>query len=297
LDSDRSIYLGDLTSTITGIRARYAHASILSALDVAGRAVRAACPYGGTVYLEDSGLQETGPLNFRQPGTLQSNPRDVVTFLTREHELPNLKGMAIVLVGIGDTTPPQQPLSISQRANLIAIWRAIAVAAEATSVFVDPTPRSGPAPAHVPSVALVPIPRQQSWSPSDKTFVFPDNGPVGFDPNTAVFRDPSAAARALRRLGRYLAANPSARIELTGTTAHWGTLRSCIDLSLRRARAVEAVLVSYSASPSQIRIRGLGWKFPGYQNDQGPNRTLLPGPAEHNRSVIVSERTNVSQVG
>jgi outer membrane protein OmpA-like peptidoglycan-associated protein len=129
----------------------------------------------------------------------------------------------------------------------------------------------------------------QEWAPSDSTYVFPDNGPLGFEPGTAVFRDPGGAEAALSELVRYLITNPSARILLTGTTAHWGTLASDIALSMERSNAVRMVLVQLGASPRQIKTRGLGWKFAGYQDDQGPDGTLLPGPAEQNRSVIVTE--------
>lgn len=290
LNSDRNDFFHQVTITLTSTRAKYPHVNVLKALNVAGHAIRAACLYGGTVYLEDSGLQETGPLDFRQPGSLQARPRDVASFLTREHELPDLKGMAVVLIGIGDTAPPQGSLSISQQDNLIAIWSAIAKAAGATGVLVDPAPRSGAAVVGVPPVAIVPVPKEATWTPEDKNYVFPDSGPVGFEPNTAVFRDPSAAAKALRRLANYLTDHPTAKIELTGTTAHWGTLVSDIALSRRRAEAVKTVLIRLGAAASQIFTRGLGWKFPGYQNDQGPSGILLPGPAEHNRSVIVTRR-------
>ena len=59
-------FLGSLASAVEQTRAAYPHADVLDALNVAGHAIRAACPYGGTIYLEDSGLQETGVVNFRQ---------------------------------------------------------------------------------------------------------------------------------------------------------------------------------------------------------------------------------------
>ena len=288
-------FLGSLSSAVQRTRAAYPHADVLDGLNVAGHAIRAACSYGGTIYLEDSGLQETGLVNFRQPGMLGATPADVVSYLARLHDLPGLAGMTVVLVGAGETAPPQLPLSISQQDNVVAIWSAIAKAGGAASVRVDPAPLSGPAPAHVPPVLLVPVPSEPAWTPpgtpgsSSAGFVFPDSGPVGFEPNTTVFRQPAAAMAALRPLARYLAATPSARIELTGTTAHWGSLAGCIDLARRRAGKVKAVLVQMGAQPSQIATRGLGWRFPGYVNDQGPDGTLLPGPAEHNRSVIVTK--------
>jgi OmpA-OmpF porin, OOP family len=293
--SDQTYYAQQVESGVVGVRATAPHANILGTLDVASRAIRAACRYGGTIYLEDSGLSETGSMDFRQQGLLEALPSDVVAFLTAQHELPHLKGISVVFVGIGDTAPPQHPLSIAQRDNLIAIWSAIAKAGGATSVQIDPAPLSGPAPARVPPVSLVPIPAEPVWTPpansgssNSGSGVFPDSGPVGFEPNTVVFRQPAAAVAALRPLARYLAAHPSVRIELTGTTAHWGSLAGCITLARERANTVKAVLVQMGARPSQIKTRGLGWQFPGYINDQGPGGTLLPGPAEHNRSVIVT---------
>ena len=293
LAADKANYLGELESAVTGLRATAPHADVLDALDVAGRAVRAACTYGGTIYLEDSGLSETGTMDFRQQGLLEAQPSDVVAFLTAKHELPHMKGISVVLIGIGDTAPPQQPLSIAQRDNLIAIWSAIAKAGGASSIMVDSAPRSGAAPTGAPPVALVPVPAEPVWKPSDAILSLPDSGPVGFEPNTAVFRDSAAAATALRKIAEYLIANPSAKILLSGTTAHWppgpGSLASDQALGLRRALACKAILVRLGAAPSQIYVQGLGWRFSSYQNDQGPDGTLLPGPAEHNRSVIVTK--------
>ena len=159
LQSAQQHFLGSLTSAVERIRAAYPHADVLDALNVAGHAIRAACPYGGTIYLEDSGLQETGLVNFRQTGMLSATPANVVSYLAQKHNLPYLTGMTVVLVGVGDTAPPQLPLAISQQNNVVAIWSAIAKAGGATSVRVDPAPLSGPAPAHVPAVLLVPIPQ------------------------------------------------------------------------------------------------------------------------------------------
>jgi OmpA-OmpF porin, OOP family len=288
--NDQQNYTNELSAAVQGTRAKYPHADMLDALNQAGRAAQAGCSHGGTIYVEDSGLQETGPVNFRQPGLLAATPADVVNFLKGENELPHLTGLKVVFAGLGDTATPQAPLSIAQQDNVIAIWKAVAYAGGARSVVIDPTPRAGiSAPQHVPSVLLVPVPAEPTWNSADHRFVFPDSGPVGFEPNLTVFRDPAAALAALRPLATYLASNPSARIELTGTTAHWGTLASCKILARNRASTVKGVLMSMGANADQIRIQGLGWRFPGYENDQGPNGTLLPGPAEHNRSVIVTQ--------
>ncbi len=287
--SDEETFEAAVYSEIVSTRATAPHADVLDALQVAGQAIRAACGHGGTIYLEDSGLQETGQLNFLQPDLLSAAPDDVVRFLRRGHELPSLKGITVWLTGIGDTSPPQRPLSISEQRNLLAIWTAVARAGGA-KVFADPSPRSGKAPAHVPAVLLVPLPRAPRWEPGHWPISFPDSGTVGFEPDEAVFRDPAAARDTLRRLADYLTSSPATRILLTGTTARWGTEAGDIALSRARAQAVERVLVEFGVSGARIKIRGLGWRFPGYVNDQAPGGGLLPGPAEHNRSVIVTRQ-------
>lgn len=287
LHSDEQNYFGELTAAVRRTRAKYPHANVLDALDVAARAIHAAGA-GGTIYLEDSGLQETSPVNFAQPGMLAARPAEVVTFLAREHELPDLRGIKVFFIGLGDVAPPQAPLSIAQRRNLTAIWLAIAKAGGAIS-RIDPTPRTGTMALHgVPEVLRVPVPPEPPWQPGAAWYPFPDSGPVGFQPNLAVFRDRPAAIAALTPIARYLTAHPSAEIELIGTTAHWGSLAGALQLSRNRANAVEATLISLGARAGQIRTRGLAWRFPGYVNDAGPGGALLPGPAEHNRSVIVN---------
>jgi outer membrane protein OmpA-like peptidoglycan-associated protein len=291
LSADKQTFMSDVAESIMQTRASSPHADVLDALEIAARAIRAACSHGGTIFLEDSGLQETGPMSFRQPGLLTAAPQDVASFLARGHELPALLGIAVWLVGIGDTAPPQHRLSISQQNDLIAIWAAIARAGRAAAVRIDRTPRTGRAPVQVPAVLLVSVPPPPHWVPGrgNLDHVFPDSGPLGFLPNVAVFRDRAAAVGALRSLAAYLRINPATRILLTGTTARWGSFDGDLVLSRRRAEKVKLVLVQMGVSPRQIETNGVGWRFPGYINDQASGGGLLPGPAEHNRSVIVTE--------
>ena len=145
--------------TVSDVRAKGPGADVLDALNVAGDWVRSECNRGGTVYLEDSGLQVVEPLDFRIPGLMEENPARIVKSLLHENELPYLNGMDVVLTGIGDTAPPQHRLSIGQQKQLREIWSAIITAAGAKRpVQVDPTPRGEPAPSHVPPVQLVSVP-------------------------------------------------------------------------------------------------------------------------------------------
>lgn len=281
-------FIAAVAGNVQGIRAASPHADVLDALDVAGRAIRAACSHGGTIFLEDSGLQEVKPLNFAQPGQLEALPSSVVSFLSGEHEIPDLAGITVVLVGVGDTAAPQSRLAIGQRAHVRAIWSAI-IKAGGGQAATDLSPRENPAPRGVPPVSLVPVPALAMWPGKQlPSFSLPDTGPVGFEPNTARFRDPSAAQDALSGIARYLLDNPTATIELTGGTARWGGDTWDGTLSTERANSVRSALISMGVNPGQVVARGVGWDSPCYKPDGGPSGRLVEAKAEHNRVVIVT---------
>ena len=240
LQAAQQHFLSSLTSAVEHTRAAWPHADVLDALNVAGHAIRAACPYGGTIYLEDSGLQETGVVNFRETGMLSADPAAVASFLTRQHDLPYLAGITVVLAGVGDTAPPQAPLSISEQDNVTAIWSAIAKAGGATSVQVDPAPVSGPAPAHVPAVLLVPLPAVTSVSgPDGTTYRLPDMLLFYFDSATLV---PTADA-VLRPLAEQ-ARRRHLEVSITGYASPEGSVTYNVALSKRRAIAVRDRLIA-----------------------------------------------------
>ena len=84
---------------------------------------------------------------------------------------------------------------------------------------------------------------------------FTNAGPLGFEADSAQFRDPAAAETALTRFADYLVTHPGTGIEVSGTTSREGDLAYDMALSLARARAVTNVLVSLGAAPSQIMTR------------------------------------------
>ena len=256
LQAAQQHFLSSLTSAVEHTRAAWPHADVLDALNVAGHAIRAACPYGGTIYLEDSGLQETGVVNFRETGMLSADPAAVASFLTRHHNLPYLAGITVVLAGVGDTAPPQVPLSISEQDNVTAIWSAIAKAGGATSVQVDPAPLGGPAPAHVPAVLLVPLPAVSSVAGPGGTIIYrlPDVLLFYFDSATLV----PAADAVLRPLAKQ-ARRRHLGVSITGYASPEGSVTYNVALSKRRAIAVRDRLIVLGLPPAQItRVTGAG---------------------------------------
>jgi OOP family OmpA-OmpF porin len=283
-EDDRNNFLDGFGKALTGLRAQTPEVDVLTALDLAGRSAGGQRP--GTVVLVDSGLSTVAPLDFRQPGLLDAPPSETVDALRANNALPGLQGETVVLAGLGDVATPQPALSPAQRSSLVALWTAIAQAGGASCVAVVDEPRGGDAPSDVPAVSVVDVPPPPTITPGRAT-TLPDDNSVGFQPDTAEFRDRNAARAVLTPFAQYVAAAPNNRLALTGTSARAGTPEGQIDLSTRRAEAVKALLVELGAPADRITTRGVGSQFPGYVNDVGPDGRQLPGPASQNRTVIV----------
>lgn len=294
-EQERSQFITGVGSVVQGIIARTAHADYLRGLAVAADAVHASCHGGGEVILQGSGLQDTGALNFAHDEFLTATPERVVRFLEEQGQLPDLRGITVVLVGLGETRAPQQQLDQASRTSLVDIWTQICRAAGATEVRVDTSPRSGEAPVTdlVVSTVAVPAPVSFPAGCSVRNFRLPDTGPVGFLENVPVLRDPDAARAAIAQIATAVQACPDARIALLGATSSYGELTSTGDifrrkLSLDRAEAVKALLVDAGVAADRIDVSGNGYHFDGYVADRDAQGELLPGPAQQNRCVLVS---------
>ncbi|MEU4376713.1 OmpA family protein [Pseudonocardia alni] len=286
VDRDRSRFLADVDAAVAGLRAQTPESDPLGALALAARTARAGG--AGTVVLIDSGVQTAPPLDLREPGVLDADIGDLVGHVRRTGALPDLTGLTVVLVGIGDTADPQTPLDTGRRAHLVALWRAIVEAGGAACVDVDPVPTTSAPVTDGPDVGVVEVPPLPALD-GDR-LVLPDDATVGFRPGSAEFRDPAAARTALGPIADRLRAEPVRQVLLTGTTARWADAAAQRDLGLRRAAAVRAVLVDAGVDEHRITAVGVGSEFPGYVDDLAADGTQLSGPAARNRTVVVELR-------
>ena len=246
--------------------------------------------------LIDSGLDDRGALDFTVPGMLAATPAEVAQQLRASGNLPGLRGFTVLLVGIGYTAPPQAPLSAKWRTSVSQIWVTVVESAGAKAQVI-PQPGQGPSVDTNQPVQAVPVPPTQPVTvpptPSGKphkriTFIFTQESPVRFEPNTTVFIDPAAAIGALTPIARWLAADPSRHAWLEGTTADVGPMAGQIELSKLRAARVRDELITLDASPAQISTTGVGSNFPQFRPDRNASGVLLAGPAALNRSVRIT---------
>lgn len=263
-----------------------AEADPLTALTLAARSA----PNGGNIVLLDSGLQTVAPLRFQDDDgvLLTAEPKDVVESLRKQDLLPDLNGAHVLLAGLGNVVEPQAALNQRLHKRVIAIWRAIAEAGGAACVEVVDIPESvHTAVDDVPTVTAVPLPKPPPLPPTCGETVLNDRNDVGFVADQAMFLDERAARATIGKIAK-LMQDGHQRAELTGTTANVGSLDGQRALSKGRADAVRKVLVDLGIDESRLTTKGLGSKFPGYQQDHGARGELLPGPAATNRKVIVS---------
>jgi outer membrane protein OmpA-like peptidoglycan-associated protein len=275
--------LDKIVNAFREVRAGDEESDLLTALSQAERTVR---EVDGThaIVAVDSGLSTTGPLDFTVPGMLDAAPAEVVTTLRAARTLPDLAGITVTLQGLGDTADPQQRLTIAQRDNLIAIWEAVLEASQAERIVIEAKPLIGTPSDGLPWVTPVELPEPVRC---ETDVVVLDGGDVAFEPDSAVFRDPSAARTVLEPIARQLVEGDLTAL-VTGMTADVGPMPGQIDLSRRRAQAVADVLVGLGVPPGALTATGVGSDFPGYVPDHGPDGELLPGPAAENRKVTIT---------
>lgn len=277
-EAARRAFVDTVRQRTTDLAAQQPESDPLGAL---GIAAEAAGP-GGTVVLMDSGLQTVAPLDFRRPGLLDADIDDVVEQLAASGSLPPLAGRDVVLTNIGYTAEPQAALSAGQRAHLVELWRQIAVAAGATSTRVIEIPSTTVPRTDLPAVTTVDVPEPRAIALGCGTeSILADDGPVGFRQNSTEFADPAAATPVLTGLAGWLRDNPTARVEIVGSIAHYGD-SSPAGLSGARAERVRSVLIDDGVAPAQVAAVGVGW-------GPFPTSSAPPDPVSDplNRRVVV----------
>ncbi|MGH3877365.1 MAG: OmpA family protein [Actinophytocola sp.] len=284
-DEDFEPFLADLrTAFAEATKATKGEADPLAALTLAARAV----PSGGNVVLVDSGLQTVPPLRFQDESAnlLDADPAEVADHLREQDLLPDLTGRKVVLVGLGNTAPPQPTLNTRQFRKVAAIWRAIADAGGAACVEVLDDPGTKTAVSDTPPVAVVRLPEPPPPPKPCGETVLGERNDVGFVRDEAAFLDEGAARATIQRVADVMRDGRQSG-ELVGTTANVGDLDGQVRLSKQRAEAVRRVLEDMGIDGARLRTVGLGSKFDGYVRDHAADGTLLPGPAAQNRKVTV----------
>jgi outer membrane protein OmpA-like peptidoglycan-associated protein len=245
-------------------------------------AANAAQP-GGTVMLVDSGLQTVPPLDFRANDLLYADPDAVVRDLKRRGLLPDLRERVVVLAGIGYVADPQADLDDATRQRLVTMWERLVRAGGATDVKVLTEPVTKESAVKQPTVSPVTIRVVENAKPGcGQEIILPDDGAVGFVPNTATIKDPARARALLGQVATWMAENGHATVALVGTVAHYGPDQGNGGLSRARAQRVAELLRELGVPGNRVSARGDGW-------GPFPSKDAPPDPTydQQNRRVVL----------
>lgn len=288
----------------------------LSALTIAGDKLNASDCSVKKVILDDSGLSSTGLLNFASSQLIEEDPANIVKQLEDRKAIPNLNGINVEVIGLGQTSGDQTALTTALKAQLTAIWQAILSSSGAT-VTINTTPLTiKDSKASLPAVSTITIIKDslvftaptyveetsvEETTPAEETPVTPIETPVTpvieevvrfdetnvkFKSNTAELADKEKAVTALKPIGEILKNNPDLTVYLAGMTASTGGDGK--QLSLERAKTVKSLLLEMGAADTQVSCVGLGRSENFLRvNDLDKDGNLVESKAKLNRAVFL----------
>ena len=292
-------YTEKVMRDLSSLTANDAESDALAAIQMATDTLRGSGSEKKTMLVISSGLNTTGALNFASSNLLETDPEWIAAQLADINSIPDLDGIDVIWMGMGQTAGHQSPLDANNRAKLTAIWTAVLQAGNPASLTIDPTPLADIEPkdglplcsavSFVTSTLSAPqqvSEQEQAPAVQDDTVIRFDEASVCFLPDQAVLADREAASNALKPIAAQLLQS-NIQVVLAGTTASVGG--DGIELSEARAEAIKQVLVEEFAVPAdQIRCVGLGrrdWSMRAHDLDS--NGALIEKQAKLNRAVFL----------
>lgn len=222
------------------------------------------------LYILDSGLSTEGELNVLSENLHRLiDVQPIVDKLQKDHALPDLTGVQVVWIGLGDAADKQEDLTSRNKNTLKELWEAVLTTSGAEVTFKNlPLTEEGSTDRELPEVTPIPIVHDSNdFDPLQVNQVKPL-----FNGDEATFVDRDDAVSELSPIVDYLLEHPDYTVILAGTTATAGTNEQCKELSLRRAEAVRQLMIDMGTSETQIKhVIGLGYL-------DCPHPPVLPNP-------------------
>ena len=237
----------------------------------------------------DSMLSTTPLLDFSSSNLIEQDPEEIVAQLEQRHAIPDLSGIKVRVMGLGQVCGDQLPLTADYAYRLREIWTAILQTSCCLSLEIDPTPLGGTAPKDLPYVSTVPVVADAlsfSEAAAMPDVIRFDETAIKFSGDSAEFSEPDRARETLLPIADVLQDAPETKIVLAGMTASVGD--DGVALSLARAEAVKSVLAEAGANPTYITCIGLGRRNNCLRvNDLDDNGCLVEEYAKLNRAVFL----------
>lgn len=270
LQRDAQAKAAAVSATMASISAVNPEVDYLEAIRVAASCLRSLDDTytSRTIYICGSGLSTTGYINYQHNILSCPDPAIIVSQLQEQQALPDLSGMEVVYIGLGQTQAPQEKLTPKQVATLTSIWQSVIESCGASfesneyiSVSTDLNSVELPPVSTVAVPADAPITFDAASTDYSQPVAFTEET-VAFIADSAEYLDRTAAEQTLQPVAQYLNQNPSAAFLLVGCTAGEVTDNETLTLSKNRANAVKDTLVQFGVSESRLTTVGLGSSDP-----------------------------------
>lgn len=287
LDADAAANTAALLTALGQITADDPEADYLEGLRLAARSLSGLEGYESKrIVMLGTGLSTAGALNFRN-NLLSADPDTLAALLAERKEIPDLTGITVTWLHLGDVADPQPALSPLQRSRLEAIWQAIVERGGGSFQALDVLPEAAPA-GPLPAVSVVELAPEApiAFAPEADLLESPivlTEEQVTFVGDRADYLHPDAAGEAIAPIAEYLREHPQLNILLVGTTAGDSTGTYCDQLSQDRAETVKNTLIGLGVSESRITAIGMGSGDPWHISGVGTDGPL----AAANRKVVI----------
>lgn len=233
--------------------------------------------------IADTGLSTSGVLNFSQ-NLLNRDTDDILDYLVSTNNIPDLAGIDVVWIGLGDTAEPQADLTRSQVVKLQEIWEAILMAGNPnTLTFLTTLPDSSFQIDDGPSITTI--------EASEDIFYNFGEEYINFVGNSEQFVDEDAAKSALLPVVDDMNTYSNLELLIVGTTAS-GDTSFCQALSEARALKVKDTLVNLGVDANRLTTVGLGFSDPWHVDDL--ENGSLTDAASINRKVVILDIDSTS---
>lgn len=207
------------------------------------------------LYVCSNGLQTTGLINMSDMNIIDADPQLLAEEI--KDNLPNMQGIRVFWLGLGDTADEQKKLDESNKRKLEKIYKAIIEAAGGTVEFFNDTTTSQDNPIEWPSVKEVAI-INTTVDENVINIIKLDNEKISFDKGKGEIKNRENAIEALKPIADYLIKNPKESIVMGASTASWGSTEYCNDLSKKRNASVVELLVELGVKENQIKTKVIG---------------------------------------
>lgn len=145
IDETRHIYEAQVNAkktkaALNQVMADSEEADLLTAITLGANRLRLSTADVKKLLIVDSGLSTSGLLDFSASQLIYDSPDHIIEQLKEKRSLPDLRGVDVTVLGLGQTALPQAPLTTEYEEMLHDIWNGILSAAEPGSLVMDPMP-------------------------------------------------------------------------------------------------------------------------------------------------------------